>query len=77
MKKILFLLLSIMAVASLQAESIVTLGYCGGEATDKGSLSTDGKKWVSAAIYLPADMLGSYEGCRITRDAASPNCAPP
>ena len=37
MKKILFLLLSIMAVASLQAESIVTLGYCGGEATDKGS----------------------------------------
>lgn len=67
MKRILFLLLSIMAIASLQAQSIVTLGYCGGEATDKGSLSTEGKKWVSAAIYLPADMLGSYEGCRITK----------
>jgi len=67
MKKILILLLAAFAVCHIYAQNIVTLGYCGGEATDKGSLSTDGKKWVSAAIYLPADMLNSYEGSRITK----------
>ena len=67
MKRLLTLLLVAMTVVGMQAQSTATLGYCGGEAADKGSISTEGKTWVSGAIYLPADMLASYEGCRITR----------
>lgn len=50
----------------MQAQQTINLGYCGGEATTKGSVSTPGKAWVSAAIYLPADMLQSFDGSTIT-----------
>ena len=66
MKNILSLLLMAFVAIGMQAQGTVHLGYCGGEAADKGSISTEGKAWVSAAIYLPADMLASYEGSTIT-----------
>ena len=66
MKNILSLLLMALVAIGMQAQGTVHLGYCGGEAADKGSISTEGKAWVSAAIYLPADMLASYEGSTIT-----------
>ena len=66
MKNILSLLLMALVAIGMQAQSTVHLGYCGGEAADKGSISTEGKAWVSAAIYLPADMLARYEGSTIT-----------
>ena len=66
MKKLFSLLLLTLAVTSMQAQQTINLGYCGGEATTKGSVSTPGKAWVSAAIYLPADLLASFDGSSIT-----------
>lgn len=66
MKKIIPLLLTAIAVIGIQAQNTVNLGYCGGEATTTGSVSTSGKTWVSAAIYLPPDMLKSFDGSTIT-----------
>ena len=66
MKRLITLLLTAFAVVSIEAQQTVNLGYCGGEVTTKGSVSTPGKAWVSAAIYLPADMLGSFDGSTIT-----------
>lgn len=51
----------------MAAQSTVSVGYCAGEATDKGSISTEGKAWVSGAIYLPPDMLAPYKGNAITQ----------
>lgn len=49
-----------------QAQTEVHLGYCAGEVAEQGSISVDGKQWVSGAIYLPEDMLKPYAGCSIT-----------
>ena len=66
MRKLFILLLMTVMVIGMQAQQKINLGYCGGEATTKGSISTPGKAWVSAAIYLPADMLQSFDGSTIT-----------
>lgn len=67
MKRLATMLLLMAAIIGLKAQTTVTLGYCAGEATDKGTLSTEGKAWVSGAIYLPADMLAAYKGSKITK----------
>ena len=61
------LLLPLYMVVGMHAQSTVSLGYCAGECADKGSISTEGKAWVSGAIFLPADMLASYEGSHIVK----------
>lgn len=47
------------------AQETVNLGYCSGEVNTKGTVTTEGKKWVSGAILLPADMLEPYVGGNI------------
>ena len=61
------LLLPLLMSVGMHAQSTVSLGYCAGECADKGSISTEGKAWVSGAIFLPADMLASYEGSHIVK----------
>lgn len=45
-----------------KAQETVNLGYCAGEVNTKGTVTTEGKKWVSGAIFLPSDMLAPYAG---------------
>lgn len=61
----------LLSVLTTSAQNIVQLGYCGGESTTKGSVSVEGKTWVSAAIYLPATTLDNYAGSDITHIRAA------
>lgn len=62
--------LALLAAASLASTAVAqetsTLGYCAGECSKTGSISTEGNKWVSGAIYLPSDLLANYDGAEIT-----------
>lgn len=66
MKRFLLILSCLLGTIMSQAQNEVHIGYCAGEFTEQGSISVEGKQWVSAAIYLPEDMLKSYAGCNIT-----------
>lgn len=45
----------------------MTIGYCLGELPAKGDISfAESDAWVSGAIYIPAGMLSTYSGNRLT-----------
>lgn len=65
MKKIFTILATLFcALVAMPAEH--NLGYCSGELSTIGSVSVEGKTWVSGAIYLPPSMLAPYDGGKIT-----------
>lgn len=56
----------IAVLTTLGAQGRATLGYCAGEISKEGSVSEDGRKWISSAVFLPATMLEPYLGSQIT-----------
>lgn len=68
MKKILFTLLSFLAVVPLLAQSdTLTLGYCKGAIADEGVATPKGNTWVSGAIQLYAETMEPYQGNQIAQ----------
>lgn len=65
MKKYFILFALILFAVAGMAQETVNLGYCAGEINTKGTVTTEGKKWVSGAIFLPAEMLSPYAGGNI------------
>ena len=49
------------------AASTFNLGYCGGEVATKSTYGDMGNEYVSAAVYIPASMLGGMGGAEITK----------
>lgn len=64
MRKLLIVLTATLAVLTAQGKA--ALGYCSGEISKEGSVSEDGRKWISAAIFVPETMLEPYLGNQIT-----------
>lgn len=68
MKKLLITLLALLslAVEGNAQVSGLALGYCDGQSTTKGSITSSEKDvWVSAAIYIPAGTVSTYAGNHI------------
>lgn len=65
------LIISLLALLSITVEgnaqvSGLSLGYCDGQSTTKGSITSSEKNvWVSAAIYIPAGTINTYSGNHI------------
>lgn len=67
MKKIFSVLLAALSFLICNGQDISNLGYCSGEVNSQGTLTVEGKTWVSGAMFLPSSMLGPYDGCEIVK----------
>lgn len=65
MKKFLLMLAAALSIGVSANAETTALGYCAGECAKSGSVSTEGNAWVSGAIYVPATLLGNYDGAEI------------
>lgn len=57
--------LSSVTAGAANGADTLRIGYCNGRMTDNGSLGTEGKRWVEAAIYLPAEKLNGFAGSQM------------
>ena len=69
MKRIILSLMACLAIFGYGHAQVsdVTIGYCGGETSNSGTIKcSDPETMVSAAIYIPASTLNTYAGNQIT-----------